>query len=51
MMLAEANFEKVGRVAFSSISYELQEYGNVITGKFEVSNLRKIAKNLRQRMQ
>lgn len=51
MMLAEANFEKVGRVAFSSISYELQEYGNVITGKFEVSNLRKIAKNIRKQMQ
>lgn len=50
MMLAEISFEKAGRVAFSSFSFSMQEYGQGIAGKFEASNLRKIAKDLRQRI-
>ncbi|MCB5272010.1 MAG: hypothetical protein LHW56_09230 [Candidatus Cloacimonetes bacterium] len=51
MMIQEANFEKSGRVAFSSFSFTMQEYGQGVTAKFEASNLRKIAKNIRKQMQ
>ena len=50
MMLTEINFETAGRVAFSSFSFTMQEYGNGVPVKFEASNLRKIAKDLRQRI-
>lgn len=48
MMLAQMNFEKTGRIAFSSISFASEEYGSGAHTKLDVSKLRKIAKNIQQ---
>lgn len=50
MILAQMNFEKSGRVAFSSFSFAVEMYGEGEWTKLEPSKLRKIAKNIRQRI-
>ncbi len=51
MMLSEMNFESSGRVAFSSFSFTMHDYGQGTPAKYDASDLRKIAKKLRKNMQ
>ncbi|MCB5252708.1 MAG: hypothetical protein RBR69_05620 [Candidatus Cloacimonadaceae bacterium] len=47
MMLSQANFEKSGRIAFSSISFAAEFYGYGEPAKLDASELRNIAKNIK----
>jgi hypothetical protein len=50
MSLAQMNFEKSNRVAFSGFSYAANVYGEGTPAKLEASELHQIAKNLHQQM-